>query len=359
MTRRSRAVAASPRASSRASRVARRSSAWWPSSTTRSSSRPSSSSAPRRSMRGPDPDTPEGKKPWDEIKRKALDSLIDSQAGPAAGDRAQALGDAGRGRPRDRARSRSRTSSTTRTLPRGAQAAGLHARELSQEPASSRSSSSRSSTPPCARRVTRQRRRGEAPTTSRTSGSIAGEQHGAPAADPRSRCRPIAPAPTRSSARSAWPPRWSSWRAAAQSFAELAKQYSRRRRHQGRRRRSRLGRQGRARAMRSTRRWRRWSPSDVRGPIRTDRGWLVLQLVERKAGDLKPVRRGQRAAPQAALRSAGREGAAVVDPRAAQESAHRRPLLAAAPSRAASRAGGRRARCRWMWKTVWPACCRC
>jgi len=27
---------------------------------------------------------------------------------------------------------------------------------------------------------------------------------------------------------------------------------------------------------------------DLRGPIRTDRGWVVLQLVERKAGDLKP-----------------------------------------------------------------------
>lgn len=29
-------------------------------------------------------------------------------------------------------------------------------------------------------------------------------------------------------------------------------------------------------------------PGDVRGPIRTDRGWVVLQLVERKAADLKP-----------------------------------------------------------------------
>jgi parvulin-like peptidyl-prolyl isomerase len=29
-------------------------------------------------------------------------------------------------------------------------------------------------------------------------------------------------------------------------------------------------------------------PGDVRGPIRTERGWVVLQLVERKAGDLKP-----------------------------------------------------------------------
>jgi len=29
-------------------------------------------------------------------------------------------------------------------------------------------------------------------------------------------------------------------------------------------------------------------PNDVRGPIRTDRGWVVLQMVERKAGDLKP-----------------------------------------------------------------------
>jgi peptidyl-prolyl cis-trans isomerase SurA len=29
-------------------------------------------------------------------------------------------------------------------------------------------------------------------------------------------------------------------------------------------------------------------PGDLRGPIRTDRGWVVLQLVERKAGDLKP-----------------------------------------------------------------------
>jgi peptidyl-prolyl cis-trans isomerase SurA len=27
---------------------------------------------------------------------------------------------------------------------------------------------------------------------------------------------------------------------------------------------------------------------DLRGPIRTDRGWVVLQLVERKSGDLKP-----------------------------------------------------------------------
>jgi peptidyl-prolyl cis-trans isomerase SurA len=27
---------------------------------------------------------------------------------------------------------------------------------------------------------------------------------------------------------------------------------------------------------------------DVRGPIRTERGWVVLQVVERKAGDLKP-----------------------------------------------------------------------
>jgi parvulin-like peptidyl-prolyl isomerase len=29
-------------------------------------------------------------------------------------------------------------------------------------------------------------------------------------------------------------------------------------------------------------------PGDVRGPLRTERGWVVLQLVERKAGDLKP-----------------------------------------------------------------------
>ncbi|MCU1278888.1 MAG: PpiC-type peptidyl-prolyl cis-trans isomerase [bacterium] len=29
-------------------------------------------------------------------------------------------------------------------------------------------------------------------------------------------------------------------------------------------------------------------PNDIRGPIRTDRGWVVLQLVERKAGDLRP-----------------------------------------------------------------------
>jgi peptidyl-prolyl cis-trans isomerase SurA len=29
-------------------------------------------------------------------------------------------------------------------------------------------------------------------------------------------------------------------------------------------------------------------PGDVRGPIRTERGWVVLQLVDRKAGDLKP-----------------------------------------------------------------------
>lgn len=29
-------------------------------------------------------------------------------------------------------------------------------------------------------------------------------------------------------------------------------------------------------------------PGDVRGPIRTDRGWVVLQMVERKAGDMKP-----------------------------------------------------------------------
>src|SRR3954452_539690 len=29
-------------------------------------------------------------------------------------------------------------------------------------------------------------------------------------------------------------------------------------------------------------------PGDVRGPIRTERGWVVLQLVERKSGDLKP-----------------------------------------------------------------------
>lgn len=29
-------------------------------------------------------------------------------------------------------------------------------------------------------------------------------------------------------------------------------------------------------------------PGDVRGPIRTDRGWVVLQLVERKSGDVKP-----------------------------------------------------------------------
>jgi parvulin-like peptidyl-prolyl isomerase len=28
-------------------------------------------------------------------------------------------------------------------------------------------------------------------------------------------------------------------------------------------------------------------PGDVRGPLRTERGWLVLQLVERKAGDMK------------------------------------------------------------------------
>jgi peptidyl-prolyl cis-trans isomerase SurA len=29
-------------------------------------------------------------------------------------------------------------------------------------------------------------------------------------------------------------------------------------------------------------------PNDVRGPIRTDRGWVVLQMVERKSGDVKP-----------------------------------------------------------------------
>jgi peptidyl-prolyl cis-trans isomerase SurA len=29
-------------------------------------------------------------------------------------------------------------------------------------------------------------------------------------------------------------------------------------------------------------------PNDVRGPIRTDRGWVVLQLIERKSGDLRP-----------------------------------------------------------------------
>jgi peptidyl-prolyl cis-trans isomerase SurA len=29
-------------------------------------------------------------------------------------------------------------------------------------------------------------------------------------------------------------------------------------------------------------------PNDIRGPIRTDRGWVVLQLVERKSGDLRP-----------------------------------------------------------------------
>lgn len=29
-------------------------------------------------------------------------------------------------------------------------------------------------------------------------------------------------------------------------------------------------------------------PGDVRGPIRTERGWVVLQLVERKASDVKP-----------------------------------------------------------------------
>jgi peptidyl-prolyl cis-trans isomerase SurA len=29
-------------------------------------------------------------------------------------------------------------------------------------------------------------------------------------------------------------------------------------------------------------------PGDVRGPIKSERGWLILQLVERKAGDLKP-----------------------------------------------------------------------
>jgi peptidyl-prolyl cis-trans isomerase SurA len=29
-------------------------------------------------------------------------------------------------------------------------------------------------------------------------------------------------------------------------------------------------------------------PNDVRGPIRTDRGWVILQMVERKSGDIKP-----------------------------------------------------------------------
>ena len=29
-------------------------------------------------------------------------------------------------------------------------------------------------------------------------------------------------------------------------------------------------------------------PNDVRGPIRTDRGWVILQMVERKSGDVKP-----------------------------------------------------------------------
>jgi peptidyl-prolyl cis-trans isomerase SurA len=30
-------------------------------------------------------------------------------------------------------------------------------------------------------------------------------------------------------------------------------------------------------------------PGDVRGPLRTERGWVVLQLVERKAADMKPL----------------------------------------------------------------------
>jgi parvulin-like peptidyl-prolyl isomerase len=30
------------------------------------------------------------------------------------------------------------------------------------------------------------------------------------------------------------------------------------------------------------------SPGDVRGPIRTSRGWHVIQLVERKSGGLRP-----------------------------------------------------------------------
>jgi peptidyl-prolyl cis-trans isomerase SurA len=30
-------------------------------------------------------------------------------------------------------------------------------------------------------------------------------------------------------------------------------------------------------------------PGDVRGPLRTERGWIVLQLVERKAADMKPL----------------------------------------------------------------------
>ncbi|HXU73335.1 MAG TPA: peptidylprolyl isomerase [Polyangia bacterium] len=29
-------------------------------------------------------------------------------------------------------------------------------------------------------------------------------------------------------------------------------------------------------------------PGDVRGPIQTDRGWVILQLVDRKSGDVKP-----------------------------------------------------------------------
>ena len=29
-------------------------------------------------------------------------------------------------------------------------------------------------------------------------------------------------------------------------------------------------------------------PGDVRGPIRTERGWVILQMVERKSGDVKP-----------------------------------------------------------------------
>ena len=49
-------------------------------------------------------------------------------------------------------------------------------------------------------------------------------------------------------------------------------------------------------------------PGDVRGPVRTARGWMVLQVVERKQGDIRLFDEVKEQPAQDHLRSAGREG---------------------------------------------------
>ena len=166
--------------------------------------------------RRPIPRRAEGKKQWDETKRKALDAMIDGKLVQQQAtelklsvttdevDRAIAAGQGA-----EQAR--------RRHLHRGAQAAGLHDGGLSQEPAQADPRAQGGQHRGALARH-RQRRRGARPTTSRTRSWSAGD-------DSRtcgrswSPCRPTPSDADVTSARSASPRRWSSWRATAPASA--------------------------------------------------------------------------------------------------------------------------------------------